>query len=301
MKHKFISQKDQKDCAVTCLYNIIRYYDGYIDIDKLYNKLNTDKNGTSVYNIVKTSNELGLSSTAYKCELNDLCSITFPTIAHIKVDKKYNHFIIINKIVDDEIFIFDPIRGYIKYELDVFEEEWTNIIITFHKTSNLVHESKYNSLLIKKYLRNNKKIIITVFILSVFSSLLSLFYPFYIGNIFDKNKTPSNIFCLFISVFIIGIFIDYIKNKLIIRYSSKFDQKLTNNIYSKILDLPILYHHNRPVGDIISRINDLSSLKNLINTISFSIVIDIIAFLMICIIILIKIKRINKKNYYINQ
>ena len=129
MKKKYVLQKDEKDCGVVCLYNIIKYYDGEINISDLRDKLKTDKDGTSIYNIVKVSNDLGLNTSAYECELNDLCTLQLPLIAYIKIDNKYNHFIIIDKIIDDEVYIFDPIRGYIKYEFDEFEKEFKNIVI----------------------------------------------------------------------------------------------------------------------------------------------------------------------------
>jgi len=62
MRKKYVFQDEEKDCGVICLYNIIKYYKGNVDIDRLKDKLKTDKNGTSVYNIVKISDELGLKS-----------------------------------------------------------------------------------------------------------------------------------------------------------------------------------------------------------------------------------------------
>ena len=87
MRHKFVRQQGIKDCGVTCLYNIIRYYKGNISIDKLRNLTKTDNNGTSIYNIVEASNKLGLKSNAYMCKYNSLNKISRPFIAHIKLDE----------------------------------------------------------------------------------------------------------------------------------------------------------------------------------------------------------------------
>ena len=103
MRHKFVRQQGIKDCGVTCLYNIIRYYKGNISIDKLRNLTKTDENGTSIYNIVEASNKLGLKSNAYMCKYNSLKKIPWPFIAHIKLDEKYDHFIIIKNIKKDKI------------------------------------------------------------------------------------------------------------------------------------------------------------------------------------------------------
>ena len=287
MKHKrYIYQDEEKDCGVVCLYNIIKDYGGHISINKLRNMLNTNKNGTSVYDIVKTSNQLGLDTSAYKCELNDLHLLNFPIIAHIKIDEKYNHFIIINEMIDDEIVIFDPIRGYIKYNLEEFEKEWTNIVITFKKTSNIVKE-KENNILKKlfKYLYNNSLLIIIVFFLSILSTFLSIIHSLYLSFLYDNSSIYFSIFIKFILICIIKLIIDFIRNNLILKYTKKFDIAITNNVYNKILSLPISFHHLRPIGDIISRMNDISNIKQFINILSFSFIIDLMYILLICIIL----------------
>ena len=286
MKHKFIRQQDAKDCGVICLYNIIKYYKGNIGIDELRQMLNTDKNGTSVYNIVKTANELGLISSAYECELNDLYKLTFPIIAHIKVDEKYDHFVIIEKLVDDTIIIFDPIRGYITYEMEEFEREWSNIIITFNKSKVLVNK-KSKSLFshVLPYVFKNYKIIISVFIISIIYSYLNLNQSMYLSFLYDNSSILFKVFLLFVFLSVLRFVIDYIRNHIIIKYTEGFDYKITTNTYQKILSLPLNYHHTRPVGDIIARINDLSSIKEFINSISFSFIIDLMYILLICIIL----------------
>ena len=197
MRHKkYVLQENVKDCAVACVYNIIRYHNGNINMDKLAKLLNTNKEGTSVYDIVKVSNDLGLKSIAYECELNDLCNLSFPVIAHIKVDSKYDHFIIIDKIIDDEIIIFDPIRGYIKYEMEQFQNEWTNIIITFEKTNNLINEKNNNFISkILVHIIKNSFYIMFVFIFSIYSSFLSILHSLYLSYLYNQKKT--NIFCFY--------------------------------------------------------------------------------------------------------
>ena len=287
-KKKYVLQENIKDCAVACLYNIIRYYDGYISMDKLRNKLNTNKDGTSVYDIVKTSNELGLKSSAYECELNDLCNLNLPLIAHMKVEGKFDHFVIIDKIIDDEIIIFDPIRGYLKYDLENFENQWSNIIIIFEKTNNLVKEQKlsfiYNIII---HLLKNSYVILIVFFISILSSFLSVLHSLYLSYLYKQNNFSINLFYLFILICILKLFIDYIRNKKILNYTKKFDINITEKTYKKILSLPLIYHHTRPVGDIVSRINDLSSIKEFINNISFSFIIDFTYVLLISIILFI--------------
>ena len=284
MRHKFVRQQGIKDCGVTCLYNIIRYYKGNISIDKLRNLTKTDENGTSIYNIVEASNKLGLKSNAYMCKYNSLKKIPWPFIAHIKLDEKYDHFIIIKNIKKDKIIVEDPIRGKVIYDKNMFLKEWTNVVITFEKTNDLVKENTEKNICVFK----NRFIItffLLVFIISIFASIFSLLNSFYLSALYNGFESPKFILFLFLLLSIIKSIIDYIRNRAIISFDKKLNSKVMNRVYKKILSLPLKYHHSRPVGDIMSRVNDLSSIKEFINFVSFSLITDFLFVIIIFIII----------------
>lgn len=285
MKHKYIGQQNSKDCGVICLYNIIKYYNGNINLNKLRDMLNMNKEGTSVYDIVHTSNEIGLESEGYKCEINDICSLKLPVIAHIKLDGKYNHYVIIDRLIDDEIIIFDPLRGEINYEMEEFEKIWTNIIITFKKTKNLIKEKNTTFNIFSKIIFKKMPIITLTLIISIILSLFSIIHSLYLSYLYKSPSISYKIFIFFIFICTSKLILDFIRNNIILNYTKEIDQTITSKIYNKILSLPLFYHHTRPIGDIVSRINDLSSIKEFINNISFSIIIDLFYVLMISIIL----------------
>lgn len=282
MRHKFVRQQGIKDCGVTCLYNVIRYYKGNISIEKLRNLTKTNDNGTSVYDIVEASNKLGLKSNAYMCKYNNLKKILWPFIAHIKLDGKYDHFVIIRKIKNNKIIIEDPIRGKVTYDKDTFLKEWSNVIITFNKTNELVKEND------KKYICVFKnRFIITsfllIFVISLLASIFSLLNSFYLSALYNQYRPPKIILFSFLLLSTIKSIIDYIRNRIIILFDKKLNFKVMNKVYKNMLSLPLKYHHSRPVGDIISRINDLSSIREFINTILFSSILDILYMILILI------------------
>lgn len=282
MRHKFVRQQGIKDCGVTCLYNIIRYYKGNISIDKLKNLTKTDNNGTSIYNIVEASNKLGLKSNAYMCKYNSLNKISWPFIAHIKLDEKYDHFIVIKNIKKDKIIVEDPIRGKVIYDKNMFLKEWTNVVITFEKTNDLVKENSKKNICVFK----NKFIVtcfLLVFIISILASIFSLLNSFYLSALYNGFESSKFILFLFLLLSVIKSIIDYIRNRAIISFDKKLNFKVMNKVYKKILSLPLKYHHSRPVGDIVSRINDLSSIREFVNTVLFSSLLDILYMILILI------------------
>lgn len=286
MSYKYERQHGIKDCGVTCLYNIIKYYNGNISMSKLRKLTKTNENGTNVYNIVNASNSLGLKAEAYRCEFNDLSNVKLPIIAHIKLDNKYDHFVILEKINNKKIIVQDPIRGKVVYDEISFKKEWTGSIITFDKMNNLVKEKQNGAFInLKSYIFLYKKILLFFLVLTILASLFSLLNSFYLSSLYNQKNDYHIVLFLFLLFSIFKIITDCIRNSIVFDFDNNFDSKLTNNIYKKILSLPLKYHHSRPVGDIMSRINDLSSIKEFINFVSFSLITDFFFVIGIFIII----------------
>ena len=61
-----VLQDDIKDCGVSCLLSIIKYYGGYVSREYLKELTNTNKNGVNALNLIKAARELGFESYGVK-------------------------------------------------------------------------------------------------------------------------------------------------------------------------------------------------------------------------------------------
>lgn len=276
---RYTKQEGIRDCGICCLFNIIKYYNGYIDIEKLRRMTKTNENGTSIYNLVKTSNSLGFKSKSYKCDVDNLRTLTFPLIAFIKVNG-FNHFVIITKIDFDKIIVFDPIRGKLTYNLEDFKKVWENIIITFDREGDIVKENNYYKDYILSIFKKYKNSFILLLVISVICSILSLVFSLFLKKIFDNN-IKSNTFIIFLFLIIIKIVMDYIKINYSNIINNKINYNLSDSLYKKIFSLPLSFHHNRPIGDISSRFNDLYYIEEYIENILVYGIIDLFLIIIV--------------------
>ena len=93
-----VMQDDMKDCGVSCLLSIIKYYGGYVSKEYLRELTKTSKNGVTALNLIKASKSLGFDAYGIKEKLKNIKSSDLPIIAHVTIDKKFNHFVVIYKI-----------------------------------------------------------------------------------------------------------------------------------------------------------------------------------------------------------
>lgn len=260
----FKKQEGMYDCGSACVLMILKYYKGDISYLELMELLKTTKKGTTAFHIVETLNYLGFEAEGIKTNLKDIPIL--PAIAHVIMDKTYKHYVVIYQIKNDKIYIADPAKGFCKYTFSEFEKIWTNTLITMHPISKIYNNQKSN---LKRYLFNvivpHKTQIIIILVLSLFITIFSVILSFTFGIIINTNKV-LNCFLIFTFLTLIKILLEYICNKVLIKMNAKIDYSLTTNSFKKIINLPYIYYHGKKTGDIVSRITDLSNIKDLLST-----------------------------------
>ena len=298
-KNLIVLQDGAKDCGAACLRSIIQYYGGNVTLERLIELTKTTKEGTTFYNLKEASEEIGLATRSYRVDdIEKIKEINIPFICQI-TKNNYTHFIVVYKIKDNKLLIMDPSIG--KQSIDIFDFNniWTGNIMLFEKVSTLPLEEDPNitNRLIKEVLKNNKGNIIFVMILSLISTILSCLVSLYSQIIFDKiiDTELNNLIIItltFSILYIIKNITNYIRNHILIYISQKLDINILLNTFTKVVLLPYNYYKNRRSSEVLSKINDLSYIKNFISKIIVTIFLDFLLLMVATITIYYKIKEV---------
>lgn len=298
-KNLIVLQDGAKDCGAACLSSIIQYYGGNVTLERLIELTKTTKEGTTFYNLKEASEEIGLATRSYRVDdIEKIKEINIPFICQI-TKNNYTHFIVVYKIKDNKLLIMDPSIG--KQSIDIFDFNniWTGNIMLFEKVSTLPLEEDPNitNRLIKEVLKNNKGNIIFVMILSLISTILSCLVSLYSQIIFDKiiDTELNNLIIVtltFSILYIIKNITNYIRNHILIYISQKLDINILLNTFTKVVLLPYNYYKNRRSSEVLSKINDLSYIKNFISKIIVTTFLDFLLLIVATITIYYKIKEV---------
>lgn len=292
MKNCTVLQDGIKECGSACLLSLIRYYGGNISREKLLELTNTTKDGTNFYDLTKAAYEIGMYAKGYKTDdFNKLLKVENPFISQVIINN-YKHFVVVYKINNNKITIMDPAKGMVKISTIEFKKIWTGYILLIepYKKLPVYIENNYLFSVIKNVIRNNKKLIINIISLSVITTIFTCIYSYHFKIIIDNYISTNKISMLVITmIFIIILFIklitEYLRNNLSLYLNQKIDLSIMTTTIDKILTLPYSYYKNRPTGEMISRINDLLYLKNIISKIITSVFLDMILSLSVLIIL----------------
>ena len=281
---KRIKQEGFKDCGPSSLLTIIKHYKGYIDINDLKEMCKTDKSGTTAYHLIEASKKLGFESYGIRCNLNDLKkeNVILPCIAHVIINNSYNHYVVIEKIdfKKKKLLINDPIgkRKFCSYE--EFDKIFNNILIYLYpikKIINIPNNSyiKFFQEIIKSSTNQLVQVIVISIFITIFSIISSFYMQYMIDNIMFSKQKIILIFIIFLIVYLLKIISDFFRNKILIIINQKVDFNLTFKTFKQIINLPYRYYKNNTTGEIISKINDLEAVREVISKVALSLFIDL--------------------------
>lgn len=273
----FVNQTSVNDCGAACLTMILKLKGVNTTLEDVKKQMCFSQKGVSAYDIVKVSNQNGVIANGYKgVSLNDAKT---PFIAHIINDNGTQHFIVVLKVLKKRVLIADPARKIMYVDKSEFLSKYTKIAIMFDEDKNILKE-----------ILNNKIVVLKIIIVTLLLVLLNVFFsclvPFII-NLIDNNNINLVHLSLFIFL-IIGVLkdvINYLRNILILHFRIITDKVITIPTLKKLINLPHKFYHLNGPGELISKVNDLSYIKEAIfNVIEVLIISVLLVFISIIIV-----------------
>lgn len=289
-RYPFVKQRDEKDCAVACLAMILKYYNGNIPYDMLYDMLECSRKGTSAYNLVHVAEDIGFMATGVSCCVKDISQDILPCIAHVLLDKKYYHYIVIYKIdwAHKKMIIADPSNCIMTISIEQFELIFNKILITLYPVKAIPHYEKHN--IVKKYfgifIKMHKKNITLFVLYSIFVLLFSLVSSLSLLVLLTNSVLlTSKIYILyFIFIYIFKNFFLFLKESKIARIIGSINRKIAMDTFRNIIFLPYQVYCNRSTGEIASRLADSTRASEIIGTYIMCFSMDIL--LLVCVLLL---------------
>lgn len=285
VKIKFLEQPDEKDCGPTCLAMLSKYWGKNVSIAKIREYTKTDLYGTNVLGMIQGGKKIGLDIEGFKAEsFDDLYKISTPFIIHVVKDNQLEHFVIIEKIKKDKVYIIDPAYGRSVQSQEELLKSWSKVVLTVEKNKefNTVDNSPSFYKFFKEMLFSNKKYIMIIFLCSIFISIISIIGSFYFKFLVD-DIIPTNIIGKLnnlslgiLVLYICYLILSYIRYQLILKMGLKISKTLMLDYYNHILTLPKKFFETRKEGEILSRFRDTEYIREAFSSITVTLIMDMI-------------------------
>ncbi|MBN1649059.1 MAG: peptidase domain-containing ABC transporter [Spirochaetales bacterium] len=297
MAMKYYQQLDLTDCGACCLAMIMSHYDNYTSIAKIREIAGTDYEGTNLNGLLVAAEKLGFQAQAVKGDISALNSDTpRPFIVHVEFEREEygsfsHHFFVVQKIKNNRIYIWDPdpLNKKKKYTLEEFERIWSGYAVFMEPNSDFRPERDEGRLLFKflPILLPHRKTLAMVILSSVLLVVFGIVSSFYYKYIYDQvlgAKAVVTLATVSIGIIFIILFrsaVGAIRSKLLAHFSFKSGMQLNFSYIRHIFNLPLSFFESRKTGEIVTRLNDLNLVRNVLSSTATSIIMDIAMILIV--------------------
>lgn len=281
---KLIKQFDETDCGAACLAMLASHFGSHLSITKIREVAGTDREGTSLKGMLEAAKKLNLDAKAVKGS-GQIFSKKFPVplIAHLQYQNGNNHFVVIAKINEKRVWIYDPALGKISYKKEDFLKIWSGYLILVSPTPDFVIQKSGHALLkfvplITPHIRLLAFMVLISLVLSLFGILSGLYFKFFVDDIIG-SKAHTSLHVLSFALVCLTVFsaiLTVCRSQFLRVFTMKTNISLSISYIKHVLYLPLNFFETRRTGEILSRFNDSDKIRTTLSNIALGTLLDLL-------------------------
>ena len=303
-KYASVRQHDQTDCGPAVLATVAKHYKLPVSIARIRDVSGTDLRGTSLLGLAVAAEKIGFQATGVRAQWESLIGgeVNFPTIAHVLNEHLLGHFVVVFEVSERGALLSDPAEGLVTWKKEKFLKHWRihksdeegddpepyGALLLLTPTSQMYHSeelkkgSKWSRLW--GVMRPRVPIVFEAFLCALIATLLALGSSFFMQVLIDNVLVHEKVSVL--NLLALGMALLYLfrtgfgmlRQYLLVHLAQKIDLELILQYYGHILKMPIRFFRTRQVGEILSRMNDASKVRALIQGTTLSLLLDLLMF-----------------------
>lgn len=279
-----VKQHDVTDCGAACLQSVAAYYNFQLPIATIRQYAGTDTKGTNVLGLIEAAQKIGFEAKGVKGAFEALFNMPVPAIAHVVINQRMSHYVVIYKVTKEYIQVMDPADGELhQYTHTAFKDTWTGVIVllmpaeTFREGNEKISHLRRFWLL----LRPHKEVTLQIIFGAAVYTILGLATSLYVQNIVDHVLIGGNTRLLnlmgivMLLILVLQLFIGGFKSIFALKTGQQIDARLILGYYKHLLKLPQQFFDTMRVGEITSRITDAVKIRAFINETASGLVVNV--------------------------
>lgn len=276
-----LTQMSSTECGAACLAMVLSYYGYKTSVAEVSNDCGVGRDGLSALSIVRAARRYHLRVKAISSDLENFQHVSLPAIVHWQ----FNHFLVVEKWTPHYIEVVDPAIGRRKLTMAEFDTGFTGICVTLRPAHGFVRRKGIPRLaMLRQYIVNAIKIapgsLFQVLLSSLISLLFGFIMPITTAFVIDKIIPQSLyngllVFGLGMLIFMFAtLVLEAIRSVILVKLTVLIDASLVLGFFDHLIALPLKFFQLRSSGDIISRMESNTVIRNTINAQLIGMVLD---------------------------
>lgn len=275
----FIRQTSNADCGAACLSMVLAWFGKQVPLNEVRRVAGVDRDGSDAYSLLRAGRYFGLSGRGVQVEhVEDLKLLNAGAILHWR----FHHFVVFEALEGDAIRVLDPALGRRRVPLQEFSRSFTGIGLVFEPAEEFLPENR-RATGIWRYVRkliSGSGELRRIVVISVFLQLLALAAPVLTGAIVDRVVPQRDEYLLWVLAAATALIAVYrflsafLRSHLLLQMRTRLDAQLTLELLEHLVALPYSFFTERSTGDLITRINSNTMVREILTSGALSALLD---------------------------
>lgn len=265
-----ILQMETTECGAACLGIILAYYGRWVPLETLRVRCGVSRDGANAANVLRAARGYGLVAQGFRSEeRTHLFEAPFPMLLFWE----YNHFVVLEGMKGEHVYINDPSEGPRRLSLQEFDESFTGVYFGFTPGAGFSPGGARPDLV--RSLRARLGQAWTPFAFAALATLAlvvpGVAVPTMIKVFIDDVLIGQNgdwmaplLIGLALAAAAQGALI-WLQRTLLARMETKLSIVTTTNFFRHVVTLPMLFFSQRYAGDIANRVASNDAVARLLS------------------------------------
>ncbi|WP_294520837.1 NHLP family bacteriocin export ABC transporter peptidase/permease/ATPase subunit [uncultured Anaerovibrio sp.] len=254
-----ILQMEATECGAASLAMVLAHYGLWIPLEKLRAECGVNRDGSKASNVMRAAKARGCEVHGYSWEADSIREeADYPLIIHWE----FNHFVVLEGIRGDIVYLNDPAMGQRTVTWDEFLTSYTGIAMTIRPAEGFQPAGhRYNVFkAVAGKLWEDKWGMVFLVLLGLCMIVPGLAAPVFSQIFLDdiltgKHRDWMVNLCLAMTVsFIVSAVLTWLRAVMLTRWQRKLTLADSSSFFWHLLRLPMHFFHQRYAAEVASRI-----------------------------------------------
>jgi ABC-type bacteriocin/lantibiotic exporter with double-glycine peptidase domain len=278
-KIPFVQQLEWTDCGAACLAMVLAFLGRDATLDEVREIVGGGgRDGADARSLVKTAEHYGLRGRGLSIDIDHMRFLPAGTILHWE----FNHFVVFERMTRKGAEIVDPARGRRLIPEKQLRESFTGVALVFEKTDSFA-EKKAGSGRWAWYfqqLGGQRHLLTRVIVMSLLLRVFALAVPLLTAVLVDRVIPRGDHGLLLVVMVGLGgmlvfqILTALVRTHLLLQLRTNLDTRLTLGFVDYLSRLPFDFFQRRSAGDLLLRVNNNATIREVLTANTLSGLID---------------------------
>jgi ATP-binding cassette subfamily C protein len=274
MRYTYTLQHNEEDCGAACLATVAKYYGKTFAINRIREAAGTGQLGTTLLGLKRGAEALGFNARGIRVTpafLEKLQQAPLPAIIYWMG----YHYVVLFGRRGKKYVIADPAIGLRYLTQKELLAGWSSGMMLLLEPDPVRFDSQSEDKVggFERFFKpvwNYRNILVEAFSINLVLGVLSLAYPFLLQILTDEVlvRNDTNLLTgVVIAVIVMNFFsgnLQFIQSNLIAHFAQRLQLGLVLEFGRVLLRLPLSYYEARRSGEIVSRLQDIQEINQLI-------------------------------------